>query len=149
MFKKLTKQLLGKKKPEYNAGEKLGLSLREKSKELPALVRDKFDLVQKEILLIREKFKNLRETNYDLGLKHLENGRLVDAILRFRIIKIIWPEFLDAHYQLAYCLALKNKFKPAEIILEKLLEKDPDNNYGARELLNHIEKSMQSELSGE
>ncbi len=91
---------------------------------------------------MKEKTKDLRSSNYELGLKHLENERLSEAIVRFRIIKKFWPDFYEAYYQLAYCLVLKGKPYEARKSLIELLEKQPNFNPIANELLNYIDNIL-------
>jgi tetratricopeptide (TPR) repeat protein len=94
---------------------------------------------QDEILLIREKSKNLRETNFKLGLMHLEKGNLPEAIFRFRFIKKFWPDLYDAYYQLAYCLVIKKRYAEAKQILEELFMKNPNYDQKARDLLAQVD----------
>ncbi len=93
---------------------------------------------KEELIVIKHKFNNLLETNYNLGLTHLENGYLGDAIFRFKFIIKFWPQHYDSYYQLAYCLILKNKFPQAKKILENLLDKKPDYDQKAYDLLKRI-----------
>jgi len=79
-----------------------------------------------EFFSIREKCKNLRQTNYNLGLKHLEKGNLSDAIFRFRFIKKFWPDYYEAYYQLAYCFILNKKPRKAKFVLQELLIRQPN-----------------------
>jgi tetratricopeptide (TPR) repeat protein len=141
MIGNILKKLVGKsdKKPkEKPKSEKLAENLRKKSEELTRFLGDKMELVQEEYFSIREKTKNLRQTNYDLGMKHLENGHIDEAIIRFKIIRKFWPDVVDAQYQLAYCLVLKEKFKEAKKVLDQLLSKNPDYNQKAHDLLGQI-----------
>lgn len=116
--------------------------LGKKITKLTEFYDEKTELVKNEFFSIKNKCKNLRETNYALGLKHLQNGNLSEAIFRFRFIKKFWPDLFDAHYQLAYCLALKNKSAEAKKILEELLRKKPDYDQKAKELLERINKGI-------
>jgi len=87
---------------------------------------------------VKAKVSNLLETNYNLGLKHLDKGNISDAVFRFRFVKKFWPEYLDAHYQLAYSLALNKKPYEAKKILTELLLKNPNYDPKARALLDKI-----------
>ena len=141
MIGNILKKLVGKsdKKPkEEPKRENLAENLRKKSEELTQFLGDKIESVREEYFSIREKTKNLRQTNYDLGIKHLENGHIDEAIIRFKIIRKFWPDVVDAQYQLAYCLALKEKFKEAKKVLDQLLSKNPDYDQKAHDLLDHI-----------
>lgn len=126
-----------------NAGSKLGANLREKSAKLTQFLGDKFYSVGEEFSTIKKKCENLRETNYNLGLKHLENGHLSDAIFRFRFIKKFWPDLYDAYYQLAYCLVLNDEPRKAKEVLQELLVKKPDYDPKAQALLVHINSAIE------
>ncbi len=75
---------------------------------------------------MRRRMKNLLDSNYEVGMTHLSNGDVSDAIFRFRFIRKFWPDHLPSRYQLAYCLVLKGKKTEAKIILEELLKLSPD-----------------------
>jgi tetratricopeptide (TPR) repeat protein len=147
MIGNILKKLVGKsdKKPkEASKGEKLAENLRKKSEELTEFLGDKMELVREEYFSIREKTKNLRQTNYNLGIKHLENGHVDEAIIRFKIIRRFWPDVIDAQYQIAYCLVLKEKFKEAKKVLDELLNKNSDYDQKAHDLLDHINSLEES-----
>jgi len=98
-----------------------------------------------EFYSIREKCKDLLDTNYKLGLKHLEKGNLSDAKIRFTIIMKFWPEFQDAYYQKAYILMLENKPHKAKEVIDKLIFKNPDKlDQKFTPLLEQIESSLRS-----
>lgn len=136
LFKKSEKKQ--EKKPEKS----LATSLREKSQELSSSVFDRIDVMKSELFTMKEKCGNLLETNYNLGLKHIEKGNLSDAIFRFRFIKKFWPEHQDSLYHLAYCLVLNKKPEEAKKILEELIAKNPQHELG-RELLDLINTNYQ------
>jgi tetratricopeptide (TPR) repeat protein len=149
MIGKFLKKIFGNSDSKNKDEGSFALKLRDKSAKFLTFASEKFESAQAEIISIREKFKDLRETNYNLGMKHLENGNIFDAILRFRIIKKAWPDFFDAYYQLAYCLTLKNQTIEAKEVIQELLDKNPNYDPKAHELLSHIEASMQNELVDE
>lgn len=126
-----------KKIKQDNTGA-LAEFVKQKSQSIFDFIISRFSVVEKEINLIRGKSKNLLQTNYDLGLKHLEKGNLSDAIFRFKFIKKFWPHHLDAHYQLAYCYFLKKNFQQTQIILKELVSLDPSYQKKADELLDKI-----------
>ena len=147
MIGNILKKLVGKsdkKLKEASKGEKLAENLRKKSEEFTQFLGDKMESVREEYFSIREKTKNLRQTNYDLGIKHLENGHVDEAIIRFKIIRRFWPDVIDAQYQIAYCLVLKEKFKEAKKVLDELLNKNPDYDQKAHDLLDHINSMEES-----
>ncbi len=131
------------KKPEPEQKTNLSVNLREKSQEISNALLNRLDLVKSELLTMKDKCGNLLETNYNLGLRHIEKGNLSDAIFRFRFIRKFWPHHHDSLYQLAYCLILKQKPLEAKKILEELMEKDPNHELG-RELLDIINANVDS-----
>jgi len=134
-------------KKSENTEEKkseLAVSFKQKSQELSSFVGNRIKLAQEEVTTIRKKCSNLLETNYQLGLKHLENGNLKEAIFRFRFINKFWPNHLESYYQLAYCLILANKFKKAEKVLNDLVAKDPEYMEDAKKLLDSIDNHSNS-----
>lgn len=90
--------------------------------------------------VIREKLKDLCQTNYNLGVRHLENGNISEAVFRFKIVKKFWPHYYDAYYQLAYALILSDKVDQARNIINQLVEKDPSYQDKALELLAAIDQ---------
>ncbi len=138
IFKKFRK----KTDQPKNAAAKLASKLQDNSEKLAKLLGEKFQLAQDEFLVIKNKCNNLQETNFKLGLKHLEKGNLPEAIFRFRLMKKMWPQFFDAYYYLAYSLVLKEKPQEAKKTLLELLEKNPNYDPKAKELLQHLNKSV-------
>lgn len=149
MFGRIFKKLIGKSDKKETATEKLVTNLQQKSEKLLGFFEEKFQLVRDEFHSIRAKCDNLRETNYQNGLGHLEKGNLSDAIFRFRFIKKFWPDLLDAHYQLAYCLVLNRRPFEAKKILTELLAKNPDYDPKAKELLEQIKTQLEQPSSNE
>jgi tetratricopeptide (TPR) repeat protein len=136
------------KKAEKSEKEKKTLinSLGEKSKQISNAFEEKIEEVKDELLTMKEKLGNLLETNYNLGLFHLENGNLSDATFRFRFIKKFWPNHHDSFFQLAYCLVLGKKTSEARKVLIELLSKDPNHQQG-QELLKLIDSNFGIENS--
>jgi len=134
-------------KEEYTKDAKANSSskISEKSDLVVKFFSEKFEATKREIFIIRSKCKNLRETNYNLGLKHLEDGNLGEAIFRFRFTKKFWPDLFDAYYQLAYCLVLNKEMNKAKEVLAELLSKKPDYDDKAQELLKRIDSSLNQE----
>jgi tetratricopeptide (TPR) repeat protein len=136
MIGNIFKKLLGKSTAE-NSGTKLADKFKDKSEKFAKFLGEKSQFLQQEFQSIKSKCNNLKETNYQLGMKHLEDGNLTDAIFRFRFIKKFWPELLEGQYQLAYCLILDKKPWEAKKVLQELLAKNPDYDK-AKELLDEI-----------
>ena len=146
MFRFLTKKSNQKEtEKKQGRGARIALSLKDKSGQFSDFLSKKYDDAWDELSIIKEKCKDLRQTNYELGLMHLEKDNLSEAIFRFRLIKRFWPNFFEAHYQLAYCLALKEKYPAAKKVLKLLLKKDPSSESIARELLNKLNEIDQDE----
>ncbi|MBM5782579.1 MAG: tetratricopeptide repeat protein [Pelagibacterales bacterium] len=129
-----------KSQKEENTENKVGFidNIKTKLENIFHFSNKKIQESKEELIVMKHKFNNLLETNYNLGLTHLENGYLGDAIFRFKFIIKFWPQHYDSHYQLAYCLILKNKFSQAKKVLENLLAKKPDYDQKAYELLKRI-----------
>ena len=144
MFGKIFKKLFGISKKDVDL-EKTRTAFHEKSKAFFAFLENGFGAFLKEITDVREKTKNLRETNYKIGLVHLEKGNLTDAIFRFRFIKKFWPDLFDAYYQLAYCLVLDKKYSKAKDVLEELILKNPTYDPKAKEMINYITSILNPE----
>ncbi len=139
LFKLFSKK---QKTVKENKIEKITKEIQESSKKITDIFNKTISSAQSEFISMKEKTKDLRSVNYELGLKHLENERLSEAIVRFRIIKKFWPDFYEAYYQLAYCLVLKGKIHEARKALVELLEKQPNFNPLANELLNYIDNIL-------
>lgn len=133
------------KAPEPKAAEAPKPTLQEQIKQkveaFSSFAKTKFEEAQAETKLLRRRFSNLLESNYEVGMIHLQKGDVGDAIFRFKFIKKFWPDHLKSYYQLAYCLAIKNKDEEAQKVLQELLAKDP-NFEGAKELLKKVEDEM-------
>lgn len=72
------------------------------------------------------KLKNLTDTNYQLGLDHLQRGNIFDAKLRFNIVLKLRPDFCLAHYHLARTYIYNLEFDIAKKELEQVLAMQPD-----------------------
>lgn len=100
-------------------------------------------LITIEYSTIKEKFQDLSKANYDLGIKHLEEGNVREAIFRFKITKKFWPHNYEAYYQLIYCLILENELDEAEKIIDELLIKNPSYKEKIDQLLSPPEEDLQ------
>lgn len=74
-----------------------------------------------EINLAREKLKDIPATNYKLGLHHLKQGNIQDAILRFRMVAYLAPEMADAYYNLGRCQLMNRETEAAKENLQKAI----------------------------
>ncbi len=101
-------------------------SLEHKIDKVSHFMDNFFAYVVMEYQTIINKSQNLSKTNYELGIKHLEQGNLKEAIFRFKITKKFWPENYDAYYELIYCLIMEEDLEEAQKVIDELLEKRPD-----------------------
>lgn len=141
MIKKIFSKILGKKTVEKKPEESFISKFNQQSTKTLDFVQEKIKQSREEYFAIKEKFKDLHSTNFELGLKHLENGHLKDASIRFFLMRKFWPDDPDAYFQHAYCLILRHKNAAAKKVLEELLRKNPDYDAKAYELLEHIKQS--------
>jgi tetratricopeptide (TPR) repeat protein len=130
-------------------GKKLAVDLKENSGGFIDFVAKKTNELKEEFFVVKDKLNNLLETNYQLGLKHLKNDHLNEAIFRFRFIKKFWPDHLDSYYQLAYCLVLKNEFNKSKKVLEELIAKNPNYGDHVKELLDMMNAAQGQEQASE
>ena len=65
------------------------------------------------------KSKNLSKTNYDLGMFHMKNGNLSDAIMRFKLVIFMKGETGMLYYNLGRCYNSMDKQQKAEEALLK------------------------------
>lgn len=75
--------------------------------------------IKEEFEIIKEKSQNLLQTNLELGLKHLSEGNLADARLRFAIMIRFWPKYGESYYHKAYIELLQNQPLKASKTLDK------------------------------
>lgn len=113
----------------------------QKLEKTTGFVATKIQEFKDELELIKSKLRTLLETNYQLGLRHIERGNISDAIFRFKFIKRFWPHCYDAYYQLAYCYLLDKRPYRAKKVLDELLEKCPEYSNKAQELLIQIDEN--------
>jgi len=87
------------------------------------------------------KCDNLTETNYQLGMEHAANGRVNDAILRFRITLWLAPEHVDTMYNLGCMYLHKGMRAEAMAMFVKVLRKIP-NHEAALYMVSTIDPSV-------
>ncbi len=122
---KIIKKLFKKPNKEEQKIESFANSMKEKSSKTVNFIVNFFEKQIEELLLMKEKSKNLLETNIKNGLFHLEKGNISDAIFRFKFTTFFWPKSVAAQYYLAYCYVLKNQKNKAREILNKIIKKHP------------------------
>lgn len=141
MFGKIKKMFSSRKDEIESQKPSFFDNLYQKTTNISSKIINHFKNLVDEMFIMRQKFKNLLETNMKLGFWHIEKGNISDAIFRFRFIKKFWPNHFEAYYQLAYCLVLKDKKTEARKILEELLQKNPDFDKKAIILLKKISEN--------
>ena len=104
-----------------------------------------FDRLLTEYHSIKEKSQDLSATNYVLGMQHLEDGNLKEAIFRFKITRKFWPKNYDAYYQLIICLILNRDFEEAQKVIDELLEKSPNYKEKIDQILGNSQASLNPE----
>lgn len=86
------------------------------------------------------KFENITETNIELGLQHLNNGDIKDAILRFKIARWLFDkENPEIHYYLGWCYFLQGQQDLALKALEKAKDSDKVKLKNFLEKANNID----------
>ncbi len=131
--KKEEQNLEQKQRPENKFHKKIDSALK--------FGEAKLEEAKSEYSIIKDKLLNLLDTNYQLGLRHIERGNLSEAIFRFKFIKLFWPSCFDAYYQLAYALILAKRPYQAKKILNELVIRNPDYTDKANALLASIENA--------
>ena len=92
-----------------------------------------------------EKSKDLKKTNYDLGIFHLEKGNLADAKFRFKFVLKFDSNYKDALYQLARSYIYNLQINKAAAILQKI---PANENVGYRlklinnDIIDHIPTTL-------
>lgn len=141
----MLRKIFRKKKKEKAEFQSPTQGLKHKAQQISGFIEQSITRLKEEIAIIRKKCENLLETNYQLGMKHLDNGHINEATFRFRFIKKFWPDHLESYYQLSYCLILKNKFDEAQQVLEELVTKDKTYENDANELLSIIQTAKEKQ----
>ena len=100
------------------------LELEEFIVSLPKKVKCYIENFIKQIHVAQDKLKNLSETNYNLGLFHMDKGNISDAKMRFMFVIKLKPDFALAHYHLARCYLFNLAFDKARSELEASLALD-------------------------
>lgn len=75
----------------------------------------------------RDKLKDLPKTNFDLGCSYAARGLYRDAILRFRFVLYLRPDYPLAWYNLGCCYYRHGDKEKAAPALKKALAQQPDN----------------------
>jgi thioredoxin-like negative regulator of GroEL len=97
--------------------------------------------------MIRKKSQNLSKTNYDLGMRHLQNGNVKEAIFRFKIIKKFWPENYQARLQLITCLLMDNQKHEAKQIAQEFIKEKPEFKQKLQEIFAQNKRPKKDQIS--
>lgn len=150
MFKNLLFKAIGKKTDKEIKNEAMADKIHQQASKFVALGHDLSRRFATEITSIRQKCKNLRETNYKLGLSHIEKGNLSDANFRFSIIIKFWPDFKEAYYQKAYIYMLENEPQKAKLVVNRLHELFPDyQDQALSDLVSQIDLAIENSNQNE
>jgi hypothetical protein len=93
---------------------------------------------------MREKSKNLLQTNLDLGLKHLNAGNISEAHFRFFIVTKLWPKCEDGLYYYANTLFLKQNYAKASFVIAKIFQLNSQPNQQVIDLQAKIKSYLNS-----
>lgn len=113
------------------------------TKKVASLISSYFVNLFSDIKVMKVKSKNLLQTNINLGLKHLNNDNISDAIFRFRIIAFIWPNHIKTYYYLAHCYIIKQNFYKAQKYLKILLQMDPSYESKVSNMIKKIDNNIE------
>ena len=123
--------------------DKISNSMQKISQEVSASVKTTIS----DLSLMHQKSKNLLQTNFELGLHHLNNGNIKEAHFRFFLICKFWPKFESGLYYYAYILTLKQKYQKAQSVIEKIFLLNNNPNKEVFELKNNIDHYLQNNKS--
>lgn len=113
-------------------------------KSLPDTMGEFFLDTINQLKIAREKLKNFAETNYKLGIYHIDKGNMTDAKFRFFMVSRLEPNNELAHYHLARCHLYNLNFDKAKEELKQALEIDK-NFKAAKFRLKFAEQSIKDE----
>ncbi len=75
----------------------------------------------------QKKLSNIAATNLDLGIYHLREGNINDAIFRFHLVLLLDKDNIPAMYNMARAYIAKDKETKASYYISKCLELSPHN----------------------
>lgn len=77
------------------------------------------------LLGARERMRDLPKSNFDLGCSFAEEGKLFDAVFRFRVVKYLNSDYPQLHYNLGCCYYRMGKLAQASEELLAALRQSP------------------------
>ena len=96
--------------------------------DLPTFIKNQIQRVKNEFATLREKLRNVADSNMKLGIYHLRSGNYRDAIFRFKLVeKYLDPNNKLAYYWLGWVYFLKQDYKNSIINLIKAGNEDDVN----------------------
>lgn len=95
-----------------------GFSMKETAQSAKDLINSQIE----EIGIIRQKIKDLKTTNIQLGIKHFDLGFIDDSIFRFKLVKRIWPDAVVANYYLGRSYVEKFQYENAAPYIDEYLK---------------------------
>jgi predicted TPR repeat methyltransferase len=110
-------------------------------------VKEYIAQLQQEIQRQRQALKNLRQTNYNLGLTHYYKGNYYDARLRFNMLKWFKAETPELKYFIARCYYEEGKGAEAKPYLESYLATENPQFKAEAEYTNKIIDGKTSDIS--
>ncbi len=75
----------------------------------------------------RERLRDLPKTNFELGSQFADEGKLFDAVFRFKVVLMLNRDYPHAWYNLGSCYFRMGKAKEAVEALREALRRDPTN----------------------
>lgn len=75
----------------------------------------------------RVRMENLPKTNFDLGVRFAGEGKLFDAVFRFRIVLLLDKNYPNTWYNLGSCYFRMGRLKEAADTLGEAYRRDPAN----------------------
>lgn len=93
--------------------------------DIKATLMEWDDQIRRKIEEIDYKLKHLPQTNFELGKKFAGEGKVKDAIFRFRIATYFAPNYTDAWYHLGSALIARGSKPKAIQALKRTLQLDP------------------------
>lgn len=147
MFGRVKSIIAGKNLSKNSSNKKPSASaIKDGANKVSSLVKDGLVNFVSDLKIMREKSKDLLKTNVNLGLKHLNDDNISDAIFRFRVVSIFWPNYVKTYYYLAHCYILKNRYRKADIAIKKLLEMDPTYSSKVQSMIAKINRGNSEKI---
>jgi predicted TPR repeat methyltransferase len=78
--------------------------------------------LRNELKLLQLKLRNLKQTNYELGVRHYNLGNVYDAKLRFKLLEYCVGDFHDSQYYLGRCYFEGGDYAKAKNYLESYIK---------------------------